>query len=59
MTIQEMAALVGKTGTVFAGGFRVRVTVRDVKIAWGKTRYAVTPVEGSGEITVESIELDA
>jgi len=48
---------VGKKATVFASGLIVEVTVLDVKISWGKERYQITPVAGSGEIWVESVKL--
>ncbi len=48
---------VGKKGTIFAGGLTVEVEVKDVKLAWGKERYLVAPIAGSGEVWVESITL--
>lgn len=48
---------VGKNATVSAGGMRVEVTITDVKISWGKERYEITPVAGSGKIWVESVNL--
>lgn len=45
---QALAALIGRTGIVRTGAFTVRVTVLDVKQAYGETRYEVAPLEGSG-----------
>lgn len=46
---------VGKKGTIFAGGLRVEVEIKDVKNSYGRDRYLVTPVAGSGEVWVESV----
>lgn len=48
---------VGKTVIVRLGGLDVEVTVTDVKERWGRTRYFITPVAGSGEAWVETITL--
>lgn len=48
---------VGKKGTIFAGGLSVQVKVKDVKTSYGRDRYLVTPVAGSGEVWVESVTL--
>lgn len=48
---------VGKKGTIDAGGLKVEVEILDVKLAWGKERYEVQPVAGSGKVWVESITL--
>lgn len=31
----------------------VSVKVQDIKISYGKTRYLISPVDGSGEVWVE------
>lgn len=48
---------VGKKGTIFAGGLRVEVEIKDVKNSYGRDRYLVTPVAGSGEVWVESVSV--
>ena len=48
MTARDMAALIGRTGVVRTGPFQVRVTVLDVKQAYGEMHYQVRPLEGSG-----------
>lgn len=48
---------VGKKGTIVAGGLTIEVNILDVKLAWGKERYEVEPVAGSGKVWVESITL--
>jgi hypothetical protein len=55
MTITELAAKVGTTGTIFVGGLNVAVTVRDVKVSYGRTRWLVEPVAGSGRVWVETV----
>lgn len=48
---------VDKKAIVNLGGLNVEVTVKDVKISYGKERFLITPVSGSGEVWVESIKL--
>jgi len=50
--IQEF---VGKAATVKLGGLVVEVTVIDVKNSYGRDRYLISPVSGTGEIWVEAI----
>lgn len=50
---------VGKKGTIFIGGLNVEVKVLDIKNSYGRTRYLVTPVKGSGEVWVESVSIGA
>lgn len=57
MTITELASLVGQEGTVSLGAFNVRVKVLDVKESYGRVRYVVTPLAGSGEMTTERVTL--
>lgn len=48
---------VGKKAIIFLGGLEIEVEILDVKLAWGKERYEVKPVAGSGKVWVESITL--
>ena len=41
--------------TVKLGGLVVEVTVIDVKNSYGRDRYLISPVSGTGEIWVEAI----
>lgn len=50
---------VGKKGAVFLGGLSVQVTIKDVKTSYGRDRFLITPVTGSGEVWVESVKLIA
>jgi hypothetical protein len=58
MTTVETMQLIGMQGTIFVGGLNVDVTIKDIKQAYGKTRYQVEPVAGRGSVWVESISLD-
>jgi hypothetical protein len=58
MTTVETMQLIGKQSTIFIGGLNIDVIVKDVKQAYGKTRYQVEPVAGRGSVWVESIKLD-
>lgn len=56
MTVSDMQALIGKTGRVWVeeGQLEVRVKVKDVKKAYGRILYLITPVEGKGTKWVNS-----
>lgn len=42
---------------ILLGGLQIKVVVIDIKMAYGKPRFQVSPVEGKGEIWVESISM--
>ncbi len=48
---------VGKHAYVYAGGMQVEVIVLDLKQSWGKLRYQISPISGSGDIWVENLSL--
>ena len=48
---------VGQRAYVQAGGMLVEVIILDVKQAYGKERYQVSPVSGQGEVWVENLRL--
>lgn len=54
MKLAEMAKLIGQEGLLRTDGLQVAVKVLDIKQAYGNTRFKVTPVNGSGIITVDS-----
>ena len=45
--------IMGTTQEVLLGGLTVKVKVLDYKQSYGKDRWLITPVEGSGEVWVE------
>lgn len=49
-----MQQFINKKVHIFLGGLRVAVVIVDVKMAYGKARYLVSPAQGTGEIWVES-----
>ena len=55
--ILEAAQLVGKEAAVRLDGLRVNVRVQNVKQSYGKIRWLVTPLSGSGFKWVEQLEL--
>ncbi len=57
MTVKELMTFIGKVGTVRADGLLVEVTVKDVKMAYGSTRYLVAPVAGSGTKWTTDVKL--
>lgn len=57
MNIKELAQAIGKTAYLRTESFQVKVTISDVKQAYGNTRYEVTPVSGSGVAWVDETRL--
>jgi hypothetical protein len=55
-SLVQLAAKVGKTAYLWIDELKVEVTVLDVKQAWGRVRYLVTPTKGEGEKWTEYIE---
>ena len=48
MTITDLAKLIDKTGTIRVQQMLVNVVIVDVKSSYGRTRYQVRPLSGSG-----------
>lgn len=49
---------VGKKATVVCDlSLTIEVKILDVKMSYGRERYLVTPVAGSGEVWVEAVTL--
>lgn len=57
MSLKEQIVNIGKEANISLGGLVVTVIIQDYKNSYGKDRWLVTPVSGSGEIWVESIKL--
>jgi hypothetical protein len=38
---------------IHLGGLQIKVTILDIKVSYGQTRFLVSPVTGKGEIWVE------
>jgi len=53
--MKELLSVIDKEGTIFTGGLKVNILIRDVKQSYGRTRYLVTPLSGEGEVWVESV----
>jgi len=53
MGTKEKMFEIGKKGLIFAGGFKVEVEILDYKNSYGKDRWLVKPVAGSGEVWTE------
>lgn len=56
--MKELLEKIGKQALYNANGFgsfMVKVKVLDVKMSYGKVRYLITPMSGSGEIWVEQL----
>ena len=53
MRTKDKVAKVGEKGTMFTGGFKVEVEIVDYKNSYGRDRWLVKPVAGSGEVWTE------
>ncbi len=65
MSIKDMAAIIGKAGVWYPdirvdAPFGVAVRVVDVRRAYGRTDYQITPLQGSGVswVTAHTVELE-
>ena len=58
MTIAQLAQRIGSEATLTIEQMAVRVIVRDIRHAYGRTHYLVEPVAGSGRQWVDSGRLD-
>jgi hypothetical protein len=58
MTLQQLVSRIGSEATLSIEQMAVRVIVRDVRHAYGRTHYLVEPVAGSGRQWVDSGRLD-
>lgn len=61
MSVSQMAKMIGQAGHIHGSGdmvFQVRIT--DVKTAYGRLRYQITPLVGTGTawIDADTIVLD-
>ena len=54
-TYAEQQKNIGKVVTVNLGGLHVKVTIVDFKTSYGRDRWQVTPVAGSGKVWLENI----
>lgn len=55
MTTLAVSTLIGTMATLHFQQLKVYVRIMDVKQAYGRTRYLVTPKEGKGSQWVESL----
>ena len=54
MSVRELAKMIGAQGYVTLGGLKVIVAIMDAKVSYGKTRYLVTPLSGSGSVWIDA-----
>ena len=53
-----MSKYIGEeVGFLSKNGISFKVTIKDVKQVYGKTRYLIEPVSGSGSVWCESTKL--
>jgi hypothetical protein len=54
---ETLEKYVGKIATIFTGGLTIKIKILDVKNTYGRDRYLITPVEGSGTVWVEKVTI--
>ena len=54
-TAVDFTAYLGKRAIVYLGGLHVAVVIANVKQSYGRTRFLVSPVAGSGSVWVENV----
>lgn len=54
MSLKDKMNVIGTIRSLLLGGLIVEVKVLDYKVSWGKERWLVSPVSGSGETWVEA-----
>ena len=52
MTLVEATGLIGTVVSIPMESVRVNVQVKDAKVAYGRFRFLVSPVDGDGEMWV-------
>jgi hypothetical protein len=48
---------VGRKGTIEANGLAINVKILDYKTAYGKERWLVAPVSGSGQAWIQRVSI--
>jgi len=56
--ITELAYPLGREGLLDTNGLKVAVRIMDIKLAYGRVRYVVTPLHGHGTATVEHFRVE-
>ena len=54
----DIQKYVGKTGLIQVRSLKVEVLIKDVKNTYGRNRYLISPIRGSGEMWIETVILD-
>jgi hypothetical protein len=57
MSSEDIKKLIGKKGTIILSSLTVEVKVLDVKSAYGRTRFQVEPIAGSGKAWMEKVAI--
>ena len=57
MTALEQQEYLNRHANIFVGGLHVDVLITNVKQVYGRTRYEVTPLQGTGRVWVENLTL--
>jgi hypothetical protein len=56
--IKELTYPLGREGLLDTNGLKVAVRIMDIKLAYGRVRYVVTPLHGHGTATVEDFRVE-
>lgn len=53
--MKELLENIGREGSIYLNDLRIEVVVKDIKMSYGKVRYLVVPIAGSGEVWIEKV----
>lgn len=54
---EKIDQYVGKNAEITIGGLTIAVLITDYKQSYGKDRFLVTPIKGSGSTWVETVSM--
>lgn len=57
MSYKTQAESIGKMGTIRLGGLTINVRILDFKWTYGRDRWQVEPISGSGAVWVETVDI--
>ena len=58
MTVKELAGFIGKEGYINHGYLHINIKIVDIKKEYGRIRYQVSPISGSGEEWLEGVKFE-
>lgn len=56
MSVKDMSERIGQQVMVNLGGLMVECIINDIKNVYGRVRYNISPVAGTGSVWVENVK---